>query len=72
MRHLSIDNHVAPLFQVFRPPYLGIDPYSRSCRDSFDIIEKEFEIGIEINSATLRRYDDMVLKKMLLPMGSSF
>ena len=42
IRHLSIDNHVAPIFQVFRPPYLGINPAQRRCRDSFDIIEKEF------------------------------
>ena len=61
VRHLSIDNHVAPLFQVFRPPYLGIDPYSRCCRDSFDIIEREFNAGIEINAAEIRRFDEMVI-----------
>ena len=72
MRHYSIDNHISPLFQVFRPPYLGIDPHSRCCRDAFDIIDKDFEMGIEVNAAELRRYDEKILKEREQKERSSF
>ena len=59
VRHLAINDYTAPLFQVFRPPYLGINPQNRSCHDAFDIIEYEFKRGILINATEIRKFDEL-------------